>query len=171
MKVHKRDKSKNLGIVPAEVNKQLCHGCVKCCMHLNHEIDPPESNEDCDYIIWFLLHENISIWVDDENVWYIEFKTPCKELKNDLCGIYDRRPQVCREYLQDKCLNSNLDEDISFNTPEEFLAYLNKNKIYDYSGYYQNKQKLFPWTRRMMILSWLGGMVIILFGFWWLRRS
>ncbi|CAK0761902.1 conserved hypothetical protein [Gammaproteobacteria bacterium] len=157
----------SLPVVSPEKNKILCGGCAKCCLHINHEIDPPENDEDCDYIIWFLLHENVSVWVDDENVWYIEFKTPCKALKNNLCNIYEKRPQVCREYLQDKCLNSNLDDDLSFNNPEEFLDYMKKEKRYGYDGFYKNnKKKFIPWELGRLFFAWLGIIVATLTCVW-----
>lgn len=140
-----------------ERNKILCNGCAKCCLHVNHEIDSPENDEDCDYIIWFLLHENISIWVDDENVWYIEFKTSCKALKHELCDIYEKRPRVCREYSQDKCLNANLDDDISFGSPEEFLDYMKRVRKYSYHGFYTNNHLKSTFRiRSMVFLIWLG---------------
>ncbi|CAK0746202.1 conserved hypothetical protein [Gammaproteobacteria bacterium] len=144
-KRRKKD-SKNV-IEDPEVNKALCNGCFKCCMHINHQIDPPETDEDCDYIIWFLLHEQVSVWVDDNNDWFIEYRTPCKALKNGLCGIYERRPQVCREYTQDSCLNSNLEDDVVFNTPEVFLKYLKKETNYAYHGFYQ-VQKPLRWIKK-----------------------
>ncbi|CAK0768451.1 conserved hypothetical protein [Gammaproteobacteria bacterium] len=150
-----------------ETNKKLCNGCAKCCMHINHEIDPPENDEDCDYVIWFLLHQNISIWIDDENVWFIEFKTPCKALKKELCGIYDKRPQVCREYSQSTCLNTNLDDDIIFNTPEEFLDYMKKEKKYNYNGFYQDNIKSILWARGKALLIWIGAMLLIALCTWY----
>ncbi len=145
-------------------NRLLCEGCAKCCMHINHEIDPPRNDEDCDYIIWFLLHENISVWVDDEHVWYIEFKTPCKGLQNELCSIYDRRPQVCREYSQENCLNTELDDDIVFNTPEEFLEYVRKNNLHQYYGFYRGQKKATRLRQAAILLGWVVGILFIALG-------
>ena len=149
-----------------EINKKLCEGCAKCCVHVNHEIDPPRNDEDCDYIIWFLLHENITVWVDDEHVWYIEFKTPCKALQDELCSIYERRPQVCREYSQVNCLNTNLDDDITFHSPEEFLTYVRKNKIHDYQGFYRDHRHLDRW-KRVYALVRLAGVSFLVAGIWY----
>ncbi|CAK0738914.1 conserved hypothetical protein [Gammaproteobacteria bacterium] len=140
-----------------ERNRMLCHDCAKCCMHINHEVDAPENDEDCDYIIWFLLHENVSIWIDDDNVWFVEFRTPCKALKDGLCSIYEKRPQVCREYLQDSCLNTDLDDDIIFNTPEEFLDYMKRERKYNYNGFYKDNIKSIFVQRVKTVLSWFSG--------------
>ena len=50
---------------------------------------------------------------------------PCKHLRDDnLCGIYDTRPQICREYTTDAC---EYDDDWTyeryFETPEQIHEY------------------------------------------------
>ncbi len=156
-----REPKKTIRTHPPEVNKKLCEGCAKCCLHINHEIDPPHDDEDCDYIIWFLLHENLSVWVDDENVWYLEFKTPCKALHNELCSIYEKRPQVCREYEQETCLNTDLEDDIIFHTPEEFLAYVKKNNLCQYTGFYREHKKITLRERAKAFSGQLGRVLFL----------
>jgi|GEM_PF-1517414 len=150
-----------------EKNKMLCNACSKCCMHINHEIDAPENDEDCDYIIWFLLHEKVSIWIDDENVWFIEFRTPCKALKEDLCSIYGKRPQVCREYSQDTCLDTDLGEDVIFDTPEGFLHYMKKERGYNYKGFYKDNIKSIFVERVKTALGWFGGTLFTVACLWY----
>jgi Fe-S-cluster containining protein len=40
----------------------------------------------------------------EEGSWYLLVYTKCKHLRDDhRCGIYDTRPQICRDYSTDKC--------------------------------------------------------------------
>ncbi|MBC7853908.1 MAG: YkgJ family cysteine cluster protein, partial [Pirellulaceae bacterium] len=82
----------------------LCDHCTaKCCRYFALPIDTPASREVYEYIRWFLLHERASIFVDD-GTWYLLVHTPCRHLQaNNMCGIYQSRPQICREYTTDGC--------------------------------------------------------------------
>jgi len=88
-------------VPPTEV---LCKYCTaKCCKYFALPIEKPESRKDFDFIRWFLLHERASIFIEDAT-WYLLVHTTCKHLQADnRCGIYDTRPQICRDYSTDKC--------------------------------------------------------------------
>ena len=44
------------------------------------------------------MHEGVAVWMEDGD-WYIEIRTVCKHLQPDnSCGIYETRPQICRDY-------------------------------------------------------------------------
>lgn len=118
---------------PGEV---LCTYCTaRCCRYFALPIDTPETFEDFEYIRWFLLHEQASIFVD-EGTWYLMVGTVCKHLLADnRCGIYHHRPKICREYSTDDCEYDNdatydqyfeLGDQMAeyanarFNTPETF---------------------------------------------------
>jgi Fe-S-cluster containining protein len=45
-----------------------------------------------------LHHQNVQVFVDHDGAWHVEFVTPCKELRGHRCGIYETRPQICRDY-------------------------------------------------------------------------
>ncbi|GAB5405933.1 MAG: hypothetical protein Aurels2KO_41640 [Aureliella sp.] len=88
-------------------------------------IDAPESLRDLDFMRWFLLHDRASIFVEDES-WYLLVHTTCKHLLPDnRCGIYETRPEICREYSTDNC---EYDEDATyekyFETPEQVAEYM-----------------------------------------------
>jgi Fe-S-cluster containining protein len=85
--------------------KKTCKKCSgMCCKYVAVEIDTPEEIEDFEDIKWYVCHKNINVYVDEENIWHIEFLTPCEFLgKNSLCKIYEIRPHICREYNQDEC--------------------------------------------------------------------
>lgn len=118
--------------------KSKCKNCNCCCRHISIEIDKPTSNTEYDYIIWYLLHKNVMVWIGHDNHWYVEFKTSCKGIKEGKCKIYHVRPDVCRKYDPSECINSDEDpaEKHLFKNPKEFLKYLNSKKI-KYNGKYK----------------------------------
>lgn len=74
---------------------------------------------------WFLLHDRASVFVEEES-WYLLVHTVCKHLQPDhRCGIYETRPEICREYSTDNC---EYDEDSTyekyFETPEQVVEYV-----------------------------------------------
>jgi len=82
----------------------LCEHCTGvCCRYIALPIDKPESRSDFDDIRWYLLHEGISVFVED-GVWHLYVETTCRHLQPDhRCGIYSTRPRICREYSSDGC--------------------------------------------------------------------
>jgi Fe-S-cluster containining protein len=82
----------------------LCEHCAAaCCRYLALEIDEPTTGRDFDDIRWYIMHEGISVFCEDGD-WYIQIKTTCKNLQSDnRCGIYESRPEICREYEPGEC--------------------------------------------------------------------
>ena len=61
-----------------------CEDCpAQCCKYVALEIDKPETKKDWDNIFWYLHHQNIVVFIDQDNDWMIEFRTPCKNLLNN----------------------------------------------------------------------------------------
>ena len=57
--------------------------------------------------------------------WVVQFETRCRHLQDDnKCGIYETRPQICREYSEESCEVNADDEGTTFYTPQAFLDYL-----------------------------------------------
>ncbi len=106
--------------------KVLCEYCTaKCCRYFALPIDKPDTVREFDFIRWFLLHDRASIFVEDES-WYLLVHTECKHLQPDnRCGIYETRPEICREYTTDNC---EYDEDSTyekyFETSEQVAEYM-----------------------------------------------
>lgn len=106
--------------------KVLCDYCTaKCCRYFALPIDTPDTVRDFDFMRWFLLHESASVFVEDES-WYLLVHTVCKHLQDDhRCGIYETRPEICREYTTANC---EYDEDSTyekyFETPEQVAEYM-----------------------------------------------
>lgn len=101
-----------------------CGSCTAlCCRYFALEIDKPRSERDFDDLRWYLLHEKVSIFVDD-GTWFLNVQTPCKALGPDnLCTIYETRPSICREYKNDFCDKDGGKFDQLFETAEQLMAY------------------------------------------------
>ncbi len=81
-------------------SRNLCADCgAKCCRYVAIEIDRPTGKRDYDHIRWYLLHEGIHVFVDEEGGWYVEFRAPCTALQpSHACAIYEDRPRICRRH-------------------------------------------------------------------------
>ena len=82
----------------------LCDQCAAlCCRYFALPIDNPTTRKDFDNVRWYLLHENVTIFVE-KSQWYLGVAARCKKLQSDnRCGIYLTRPSVCRAYSTDNC--------------------------------------------------------------------
>ena len=107
-----------------------CHLCsALCCKYFALEIDKPVTPKDHDEIRWYLLHQNVVVWAQDGD-WYLEVRNACRHLQPDKsCGIYETRPQICRDYgLPEKegsCefFTQDVPYDLFFGSAEEFEAW------------------------------------------------
>jgi Fe-S-cluster containining protein len=104
----------------------LCEHCTAvCCTYIALPLETPETRGDFDDIRWFLLHEDISVFVEDGE-WYIAMNTRCRHVLSDQrCAIYARRPRVCRKYSTDDCDYHSGDYgwEQHFTSPEQLEAY------------------------------------------------
>ncbi len=82
----------------------LCEHCVGyCCRHIALPIEKPTKRSDFEDIRWYLLHGGVAVFVEDGD-WYLHIETTCQHLQPDFrCGIYETRPQICRDYSTDNC--------------------------------------------------------------------
>ncbi len=105
-----------------------CDRCSgSCCRYVAIEIGRPRSKGDYDYIRWYLLHKNVNVFIDHERKWFVEFRTPCEEQREDgLCDIYDERPKICRDYgnTDGECEYHDSPFREYFSTEKEFIRYL-----------------------------------------------
>ena len=103
----------------------LCKYCTaKCCQYFALQIDPPETRADFDFIRWYMIHGDVSVFVED-GVWYLMVHNRCDHLQDDnMCGIYETRPQICRDYSTDNCeYDDDACYDKLFETPEQMWEY------------------------------------------------
>lgn len=82
-----------------------CSFCSRtiCCTYTTQEIDTPRSMDDFDHLLWQLAHEGVQVYKDEDG-WFLLVNNRCRFLQSDGgCGIYETRPQVCRDYSNDFC--------------------------------------------------------------------
>jgi len=97
------DKSTEINVEVSSDNKcDLCEGS-KCCNYITQQIDTPRSIDEFDTLLWQLTHKNVQAYKDEDG-WFLLFYTTCQFLQTDgRCGIYETRPQMCRDYTNDYC--------------------------------------------------------------------
>jgi Fe-S-cluster containining protein len=103
----------------------LCDHCpAKCCRYFALPIDTPDTWEEYDFIRWYMIHGRVSVFVED-GTWYMVVHTDCKHLGEDnRCGIYETRPQICRDYTTDNCeYDDDWTYDFYLETPEQVHEY------------------------------------------------
>jgi len=103
-----------------------CDLCTAlCCKYFAMQIDKPTSPTDFDQIRWYLVHQDVLVWVQDGD-WYLEVRNRCRHLTPDnRCGIYETRPDVCRDYPDPEDMSceyesENLKYDLFFDAAEPF---------------------------------------------------
>ena len=114
-------------------NCEECNGA--CCRYVAMEIDIPETLEDFSDIRWYVAHENIAVYVEEDGTWNIEFLTSCKYLtKEGKCSIHEnyvqgaiKRPKICREFTTDQCpYHNEYTELYRFENMEDIDKYIEK---------------------------------------------
>jgi len=115
----------------ATENWALCQGCTQCCEYVCLEIDRPTSMRDVDHVIWYLIHQNIWVWVDDAGKWYVQFNTSCQYLSEEgSCSWYTQRPKICQDYKQSECprYSAAAAEKFLFKNAAEFMDWLAQHR-------------------------------------------
>ena len=105
--------------------KVLCEYCTaRCCRYFALPIDTPDCVADWDFVRWYLLHDRASVFAEDDT-WYLLVHTTCKHLRDDnLCGIYETRPQICRDYTTKNCeYEDDWTYDKYLESPEQVAEY------------------------------------------------
>ena len=125
----------------------LCEHCVGyCCRHIALPIETPREPGDYDDIRWYLLHTGVTVFVED-GTWYLHIETTCRHLQPDFrCGIYDTRPQICRDYSTDNCDYHSGDYgwEHHFAAPEHldaYVAHIKKSKHHKVSKVSETARK------------------------------
>lgn len=82
-----------------------CGFCTnsKCCTYITQAIDTPRTKYDFEHLLWQVSHENVRAYKDEDG-WYLLMETRCTHLQpGGRCGIYEARPQICRDHSNDYC--------------------------------------------------------------------
>lgn len=125
-----------LGVTITPENK--CGFCTnsKCCTYITQQIDTPRSKYDFEHLLWQVSHENVKVYKDEDG-WCLLFEARCSHLQpGGRCGIYEHRPEICRQHSNDYC---------EFDSPAEegFELYFE-----DYASLLKYcKQRFKGWTR------------------------
>ena len=110
------------------------HNCARCpalcCHYVSTEIDPPSSDRDVQNIRWYLMHADVRIFIDEGGIWYLQFMSRCRYLGEDnLCQIYETRPQMCREHSVDDCeWHGDYDFEHHFKSYDQLRKWVEGNK-------------------------------------------
>jgi len=91
------------GIKVTSENKcSFCTGSL-CCTYVTQHMETPRSKEDFRQLLWQVSHQNVKLYKDDDG-WTLLVDGKCQHLQvNGDCGIYEDRPEVCREHSNDYC--------------------------------------------------------------------
>ena len=123
----KKKKSKKVKIT-AENKCDHCTASI-CCTYVTQQIDTPRKIRDFDLLLWQISHPDIHIYKDSDG-WFLLFNTACRHIMKDgRCGIYDKRPFICREHSNDYCeFDSPAEEgfDLFFDSYESLDDYCRK---------------------------------------------
>ncbi|MDA1017025.1 MAG: YkgJ family cysteine cluster protein [Planctomycetota bacterium] len=122
MPKRKQPKVRREDLKPGE---NLCDHCTaKCCRYFALPIETPTDWADFDHIRWYMIHGNVSIFVEGDT-WYLMVLADCKHLLDDnRCGIYHDRPQICRNYTTENCeYDDDSCYDKLFEAPEQIWEY------------------------------------------------
>ena len=82
-----------------------CGYCTNsyCCTYVTEELITPRSKQDYEHLLWQVSHEGVEVYRDDEG-WWLMVSARCSHLQGDgRCGIYEARPQICRDHSNDYC--------------------------------------------------------------------
>ena len=113
----------NLHVVPRP--KVECTECAKCCTYVAAGIDAPDTVKDAGHLLWYLYHPGVSVYTDGNGDWSVVFESRCRNLREDrLCGIYETRPPICRDFDSDCCDVNDPADGKEFFEPQSFLAWL-----------------------------------------------
>ena len=108
-----------------------CSKCDLCCTYLNITVDKPKSEKDVKNLLWYVYHDNCHLNLDEDGGWSVVFHNRCDMLdQNGLCGIYERRPSICRSFSSNNCHGTEYDNSVKeyFPTDKTLLSYFAKKR-------------------------------------------
>ena len=107
----------------------LCQDCpAKCCHDLVLCIEKPKDASDIDHYKWQLQYDVVSLAVHRSR-WYAVYHGRCIYLDDeDMCTIYDQRPDKCRRHNPPECEHYGSWYDVIIKTPGEFDRHLEQEK-------------------------------------------
>jgi Fe-S-cluster containining protein len=122
-----------------------CHGCGECCHYVAVEIDKPSAFRDYDHVFWYLAHRGVTVYVDWEGGWFLEFETVCENLTPaKTCGIYEQRPYICSSFSWEECERNSKEQawKYRFRTPDEFFEWLRETRPRSFERYAKQRRRV-----------------------------
>ena len=122
-----------------------CHECGDCCRYIALEIDDPTSFTDHDNIYWYLAHRDVSVYVDFEGDWFVEFVTVCENLSEEItCSVYEDRPKMCSDFSWDECERTTGEPawKYRFEKPEEYHNWHLEKRPRSFERYVKSREKM-----------------------------
>jgi len=122
-----------------------CHNCGECCNYVAVEIDNPQTFKDYENVFWYLTHRHISVYVDWEGDWFIEFETPCEHMTaGKTCGIYETRPHMCSDFSWNECEKTTQERAWKhrFETPETFFEFMRDKRPKQFARYAERRGRM-----------------------------
>lgn len=115
-----------LPVLRAASARVECTECARCCTYVGVGINAPTTPRYATDVLWYLYHEQVSVYRDDDGEWSVLFETRCRNLADDRrCEVYAERPHVCRGFDSASCdVNAPSGRALTFGEPDEFLAWL-----------------------------------------------
>ncbi len=103
-----------------------CTECARCCRYVGVGINAPTTPRLATDVLWYLYHEQVSVYRDEAGEWSVLFETRCRNLRPDLrCDVYASRPHICRSFDNRGCdVNAPSARALTFREPLEFLDWL-----------------------------------------------
>jgi len=117
----------------AAICAQQCQ--ARCCRYIIVKIPAPRTRIDHEEIRWWVAHDGIRVHIDQRK-WYLQIFTPCAYMKSsNLCGVYDKRPEVCSDHDPDDCeFTGEMMYDREFTSMEEYDRYLEERRFQRRNG-------------------------------------
>ncbi len=90
------------------------------------QIDTPACRKDFENIRWYLCHFDTTVFVEKGDKWYLHVQSLCRHLTPEgRCGIYDKRPKICREHNPSDCeFDSEYAAEMKFGSIDELDDYI-----------------------------------------------
>lgn len=109
--------------------QQECCACPAiCCRDLAMSIGKPHTKEEIEDLKWQVRFDTVDIFIKSHH-WYLRVKGKCMYLgKNNLCEIYEQRPDKCKEHKAPNCERFGEYHEVLIRTPDELVAYLETKK-------------------------------------------
>lgn len=112
---------------PAADPSVVCPPCARCCKHVAVGVDAPTTVTRVSTLLWFVYHDGVSLYQSQEGDWFLNVPASCENLRPDgLCGVYESRPLLCREYDVAGCEGTSEEpaEKLRFDDAAAFVAWL-----------------------------------------------